>query len=148
MVASGRLSQDDFNAAYKGWSDPAKTAAQAHMKSSFNNNFADPDEIKRRRMFTMATGKIKDGFTDTGTGSINTPAAETYIQKMTPYQMGNVYEDADLEYTGEHITAGQLFSIRGELSGYQKKKIKDGVLKGTNAQAITFVNTNQGWMNL
>jgi len=155
QVDQGKISQDDYNSVYRSWSDDTKKAADARTTNSFTDDFnrATPggaQNLKRRERFAAATGKVRSAFeikTGALAGSTHVASIREYAQKLTPTQIGNIKDNAEIEAIGEGITVGQL-NIRGELNGTQKYHLKQGALRSPDPKVVSEVTTNPGWASI
>ncbi len=134
----------DFINAIRGWSQQVRQGAVAAMQANFTDDFTNPDNINRRRIYAASTNNIGEAFADSST-AINIPAATEHIQRMTPMHIGGVNNNPDLQLIGAHITPGQLASIRGELSAQQKQQLILGATNARNAAALAYIGTSLAW---
>ena len=141
-----QLSSDEMKRIYRVWGKKQQDAAEEGLKEGFET-FSD-DDIKRRGLFAKLSGKIKEAF-EVSPGVTTTAgdnAAKEHVLKMTPRDIEKVDEKDDLEVVGAYITEGQLASIGGELSGDQKKVIKDLIrTTRSGSDEDNFVNTSPNW---
>lgn len=152
------LSRSGFISTYNGWTQSTKKAAKEAMRTNFNNDFKDKDELYRRDIYAASTDNIthaysvfsdpRDDKSGTLTGAGQTGAAQ-HIQGRTPAQLGAVGpgepDIPDMELIGGYITPAQMRSVRGELSAVQKRHILNGAIKYGNKDALSEASRNMAW---
>lgn len=143
QASMNALPPGEFVNAYRGWSKQVQGQARTAMEGTFSDNFTDHQSNERRKLYASATNNITAAFTSSTMG-FSARFASEHIQRMAPVHIGAVSDEKELRLIGEHITEGQLASIRGELNAYQKQQLKEGAKKG-NAAATNYMQGSPAW---
>jgi len=157
------VSTGEYIATVKGMTKPVKDAFKAAAKENFTDDFDDKDNLSRRRDLAAATDDIAEMYVPaqtlklgltmneqmkslkTNTAAMN--AMRANIQGRSAAQLGavNMNNKDDWEFIGQYVTAGQLDSIKGELSGTQRKLLRDSAVINNESTAVKELLTRPAW---
>ena len=93
-------------------------------RASFNNNFTDANEIRRRSVEAIMTGKIDVAFTDTRTGMVNEPALKAFVKKIQPEHFRDI-DPASIPAIAKYVDTSAAVEMGRYISGEKKKKFAD-----------------------